>query len=56
MIAKEPEAMKKILHEQPIRGLSRSEEIATAVFWLCSLGASFVIEHAVTASNGFTGY
>ena len=54
MLAKEPEAMKEILREQPIGRLGRAEEIASAVLWLCSPGASFVIGHALAVDGGFT--
>jgi hypothetical protein len=37
MIAKEPEAMRKFLSEQPIGGLNRREKVGTAVFWLAVL-------------------
>ena len=47
MLAIEPEAMKAILRDQPIGRLGRLEEIAAAVLWLCSPGASFVIGHAL---------
>src|SRR5437870_13369084 len=35
MLAKEPDAMKDILKDQPIGRLGRPEEIASAVLWLC---------------------
>jgi len=54
MLAKEPEAMKEILREQPIGRLGQAEEIASAVLWLCSPGASFVIGHALAVDGGFT--
>jgi NAD(P)-dependent dehydrogenase (short-subunit alcohol dehydrogenase family) len=54
MLAKEPEAMKGILRDQPIGHLGRPEEIASAVLWLCSPGASFVIGHALAVDSGFT--
>jgi NAD(P)-dependent dehydrogenase (short-subunit alcohol dehydrogenase family) len=54
MLAKEPETMKDILKEQPIGRLGRPEEIAAAVLWLCSPGASFVIGHALTVDGGYT--
>src|SRR5438270_4578031 len=47
MIAKDPEAMKEIMREQPIGRLGRAEEIASAVLWLCGPGSTFVIGHAL---------
>jgi NAD(P)-dependent dehydrogenase (short-subunit alcohol dehydrogenase family) len=52
--AKEPDTMKDILKEQPIGRLGRPEEIAAAVLWLCSPGASFVIGHALAVDGGYT--
>src|SRR4029453_15949208 len=54
MLAKEPDAVKDILRDQPIGRLGRSEEIASAVLWLCSPGASFVIGHAPALAGGYT--
>ncbi|HEV2326593.1 MAG TPA: SDR family oxidoreductase [Terracidiphilus sp.] len=54
MLAKEPEAMKEIMREQPIKRLGRAEEVASAVLWLSSPGASFVIGHALAVDGGFT--
>jgi NAD(P)-dependent dehydrogenase (short-subunit alcohol dehydrogenase family) len=54
MLAKEPDTMKDILKEQPIGRLGRPEEIAAAVLWLCSPGASFVIGHPLSVDGGYT--
>jgi NAD(P)-dependent dehydrogenase (short-subunit alcohol dehydrogenase family) len=54
MIAKDPEAMKEILKEQPIGRLGRAEEIASVVLWLCGPGSTFVIGHALAVDGGFT--
>ena len=56
MLAKEPEVMKEILRDQPIGRLGRPEEIAAAVLWLCSRGASFVIGHGLVVDGGFTAH
>jgi NAD(P)-dependent dehydrogenase (short-subunit alcohol dehydrogenase family) len=56
MLAKEPDAMEEILKQQPIGRLGRPEEIASAVLWLCSPEASFVIGHALAVDGGFTAH
>jgi NAD(P)-dependent dehydrogenase (short-subunit alcohol dehydrogenase family) len=56
MLAKQADAMKEILRDQPIGRLGRSEEIASAVLWLCSSGASFVIGHALAVDGGYTAH
>src|SRR5204862_7717931 len=56
MLAKQADAMKEILRDQPIGRLGRPEEIASAVLWLCSPGASFVIGHALAVAGGYTAH
>src|SRR5438046_4187596 len=52
MMAKESITMEDIGSDQPIGRLDRSEEIAAAVLWLCSPGASLVIGHALAVEIG----
>src|SRR3989449_7875537 len=54
MLAKEPDVMKEIMRDMPIGRLGRPEEVASAVLWLCSAGASFVIGHALAVDGGYT--
>jgi len=56
MLATQSDAMKEILRDQPIGRLGRSEEIAEAVLWLCSPGASFVLGVALPVDGGFTAH
>jgi NAD(P)-dependent dehydrogenase (short-subunit alcohol dehydrogenase family) len=39
---------------QPIGRLGRADEIATAVLWLCSPGASLVLGVALPVDGGYT--
>jgi Enoyl-(Acyl carrier protein) reductase len=50
----EADAMKGLMKDVPIGRLGRPEEIADAVLWLCSPGASFVIGHALVVDGGYT--
>jgi NAD(P)-dependent dehydrogenase (short-subunit alcohol dehydrogenase family) len=42
------------LADQPINRLGEPEEIAAAVLWLCSPGASFIIGVALPVDGGYT--
>ena len=56
MLDTQPDAMKEIMRDQPIGRLGRSSEIAAAVLWLCSPGASFVIGVPLPVDGGFTAH
>ena len=53
MLVSQAEAIKELMKEVPIGRLGRPEEIASAVLWLCSPGASFVIGHALVVDGGY---
>ena len=48
------EAYADIAKNVPIGRAGRPEEIASAVLWLCSPGASYVVGHALTVDGGMT--
>jgi NAD(P)-dependent dehydrogenase (short-subunit alcohol dehydrogenase family) len=52
----DPASMKAFLAEQPIGRAGTPEEIAAAVLWLCSPGASFVLGVALPIDGGFTAH
>jgi NAD(P)-dependent dehydrogenase (short-subunit alcohol dehydrogenase family) len=52
----DPAAMKEFLRDQPIGRMGRAEEVAAAVLWLCSPGASFVLGVALPVDGGFTAH
>ena len=52
----DPAAMKEFLRDQPIGRMGRSEEVAAAVLWLCSPGASFVLGVALPVDGGFVAH
>ena len=56
MLAGQPDAMAAIMKEQSIGRLGRAEEVAHAVLWLCSPGASFVVAVALPVDGGFTAH
>jgi NAD(P)-dependent dehydrogenase (short-subunit alcohol dehydrogenase family) len=56
MMETQVDAMKEILRDQPIGRIGRAEEIASAVLWLCSPGASLVIGVALPVDGGFTAH
>jgi NAD(P)-dependent dehydrogenase (short-subunit alcohol dehydrogenase family) len=54
MLETQPAAIAALIKDQPIGRLGRPEEIASAVLWLCSPGASFVVGHALPVDGGYT--
>jgi NAD(P)-dependent dehydrogenase (short-subunit alcohol dehydrogenase family) len=54
MMTTQADALNTMLKDVPMGRLGRPEEIANAVLWLCSPGASFVVGHALTVDGGYT--
>ena len=52
----DPDAMKEFLKQQPIGRMGRPEEVAAAVLWLCSPGATFVLGVALPVDGGFVAH
>src|SRR6266508_1498485 len=48
------EAYEEMAKQIPLGRIGRPEEIASAVLWLCSPGASFVVGHALVVDGGGT--
>jgi NAD(P)-dependent dehydrogenase (short-subunit alcohol dehydrogenase family) len=56
MLKGQSDAMAEIMKSQVIGRLGRADEIAAAVLWLCSPGASFVVGVALPIDGGFTAH
>jgi len=54
VVSGDEHAYDEIAKNVPIRRAGRPEEIASAVLWLCSPGASYVVGHALTVDGGMT--
>ncbi len=54
VVAGDERAYAEIAEHVPIGRAGRPEEIASAVLWLCSPGASYVVGHALTVDGGMT--
>lgn len=53
-VADRPEHMKAVINAIPMGRMGKAEEIASAVLWLCSEGAGFMIGQTVTPDGGYT--
>jgi NAD(P)-dependent dehydrogenase (short-subunit alcohol dehydrogenase family) len=52
----DPAAMQEFLRDQPIGRMGRPAEVAAAVLWLCSPGASFILGVALPVDGGFVAH
>ena len=54
MVAEKSFKLEDAVKDIPIGRTGQPEEIASAVLWLCSPGASFVVGHKLVVDGGFT--
>ena len=54
VVSGDEQAYAEIANHVPIGRAGRPDEIASAVLWLCSAGASYVVGHALTVDGGMT--
>jgi NAD(P)-dependent dehydrogenase (short-subunit alcohol dehydrogenase family) len=51
-VGNDPETTARIISEIPLQRLGQPQDIAEAVIWLCSEGASFVTGHSLVVDGG----
>jgi hypothetical protein len=49
-----PDQMSAAINEKPLGRLGRADEVAVAVLWMRSTGASLMIGHALVVDGGYT--
>lgn len=54
VVSGDEQAYNEIAKNIPIGRAGKPEEIAAAVLWLCSPGASYIVGHALTVDGGMT--
>ncbi|MDE3198745.1 MAG: SDR family oxidoreductase, partial [Acidobacteriota bacterium] len=54
VVSGDEQAYAEIAKHVPIRRAGRPEEVASAVLWLCSPAASYVVGHSLTVDGGMT--
>ncbi|MND01047.1 2-(S)-hydroxypropyl-CoM dehydrogenase [compost metagenome] len=52
VVSGRPELVDQLVAMEPVGRMGTAEEIADAVVWLCSPGASFVVGHTLVVDGG----
>jgi NAD(P)-dependent dehydrogenase (short-subunit alcohol dehydrogenase family) len=53
LMEREPGRLDAVIHDIPLGRMGRPEEIASAVLWLCSDGASFMVGQTIMPDGGY---